>query len=218
MRTKESNGCVCGILSAEESHKSVVLFLAGNYENDALCGEDAVHTHSDSVARNVVAGLEEAGVSIDGALAKGGQMGSADELFAGLVEADMAIASNAEKLNTYTACCCDLCIVFLAESIGISALSVGNEGVCLVNVDVIEKTIVHKIAIALLVGGFDGIILVKVIGLDAGEIDLAGLVILDKAGIDALGGRTGCKSENAGGILSDIVKNTISCVGYCDCR
>ena len=64
-------------------------------------------------------------------------------------------------------------IVSLAGFVRIRLQSVGNVGVCLVDVDMVEKVMIHEITIALVVVTGEAFVLVEVDAVNLGEIQIA---------------------------------------------
>ena len=130
-------------------------------------------------------------------------MSTEKKLGVGLVKAYVTVSANTEYLNVSAAHSIDSLVVCLAECSGISASSVGNECVVLVNVYLIEKVVVHKVTVALIVLGNDGIIFVEVYRFNLGEVELSLVVHINEACIHTNGGRTGCKTENTVRLVLD---------------
>ena len=130
-------------------------------------------------------------------------MSGSNKLSVGLVEANVTVSSNAENLNVDTAKLTYLLLVCLAECVNVLCLTVGNVCISLVNVDLIEEVLVHKVTVALIVVGSYGIVFVKVYGGYLGEVELACLVVIDEAIVKTDGGISRCKTENAVGLLAE---------------
>ena len=70
-------------------------------------------------------------------------------------------------------------------------------GLCLVDIDMVEKIVVHEIAVALIVIGSERVVFVEIVGSDILEGDLAVFVHFGKVFVHTHGRGTGSKAENA---------------------
>ena len=77
-------------------------------------------------------------------------------------------------------------------------------GVGLVDVHVLEEVHVHEVAIALLVVAGQAAVLVEVVGLDLGEVELAGLIGGNEVLVGADGRGARGKAEHAVGLEGDL--------------
>ena len=66
------------------------------------------------------------------------------EVIAGLIETDVTIASKTKQLDVNAASSVDDLIVSFAGLVRIRLQSVGNVGVCFVDVDMVKEVLVHK--------------------------------------------------------------------------
>ena len=102
------------------------LGLAGGEEQHFVGRHDIGDAHGVCVFRNFIDGGEEAGVGLDGALSQGYAVGIADELFAGLVEADVSVAADAQKLQVNAAHGADQGIVLAAGLVRVRLQPLGT--------------------------------------------------------------------------------------------
>ena len=161
MEAEEGCGASGGDIALYECADSCSLALTGSEEKDLASLENAMYTHSERVLRNVSLGREEAGVSLDGVGGKLNEVSKSLKLSVGLVEADVAVSADTENLNVGAAESVDLSLVLAAELAYVLCSSVGNAGVSLVDVNSVEEVLVHKVAVALIVVGSNGVVLVE---------------------------------------------------------
>ena len=103
-------------------------------------------------------------------------------------------------------------IVSLAGFVRIRLQSVGNVGVCLVDVDIVEKVMIHEITIALVVVTGEAFVLVEVDAVNLGEIQIAVLIGSDEVFVKADGGGTGCQTQGAARIQGDNGSHDVGCL------
>ena len=114
------------------------LALAGGQEKNLLCSHNISDAHGVGLLRNLVDGGKEACVCLDGALSQVHAVSFHDELLAGLIEADVSVAADSEKLQVNASHGLDLSVVVCTGFVRIRLKSVWNVGARLVNVYVIE--------------------------------------------------------------------------------
>ncbi len=151
---------------------------------------------------HLVDGGEEALVGLPGGLGQLHDVGEGAEGGAGLVEADVAVVADAQKLQIHAACRRDLLIV----GRGVAGVDAGGDpGAGFVDVDMIEQVVVHEVAVALIVAAVKSHILIQV---EAGSIlegDLPCLVEADQLGVEAeRGGAGGAAQDGVGLALQQI--------------
>ncbi|MPM89818.1 hypothetical protein SDC9_136933 [bioreactor metagenome] len=127
------------------------------------------------------------------------------EHHARLVEADVAVHADAQQLhvdgflgNRFAECrhvCVDI------------TRALGNDGVLLVNVDVVKEVFVHKAAVALRMIRRQPHIFVEVDGVHAGEIKLPRFVCRNEVGIYALRRAARCEAKARIRLVADHVAN-----------
>ena len=180
------------------------LSVAVGHDEDPLGGHDGADAHRERLARHVVDAVEEAAVGLDGGLGEVHAVGALHEGVTGLVEADVTVVANAQELEVLVAGGGDGRVVLGAGGLVVLHQSVGHMGVGLVDVHVIEEVHVHEVAIALLVIAGQAAILVEVVGLDLGEVEIAGLVGGNEVliGPDGRGARG--KAEHAVGLEGNL--------------
>lgn len=75
------------------------LIGAGGQQQDAPCVHNAADSQADGLAGHIVFAFKEAAVGLNGALGEVDDMAAVDEGIGGFVEADMAVAPDAQHLN-----------------------------------------------------------------------------------------------------------------------
>ena len=127
-----------------------------------------------------------------------------------LIETDVTVSSDAEKLEIDSAGSCDSRIVFLTFNLNVLCETVRDMGVFLFDVDAVEEIVLHEITVALVVFGRERIVFVKVVALYILEIDFAVFIHFDELFVKTDGRRAGCKTENAVGLLVDLSGDDLS--------
>ena len=203
-RSRASSACA-GVLGGDhvvhnQALDGVSLGQAGGDQNHALGGHDVAHAHGDGGGGNVLLLLEETGVGVDGALGQLLDVSNADQMVAGLVEGDVTVVADAQQLQVGNAALTNL--GFQLGSVGFRVThALGNVGVGLVDVDVIEQVGVHEVAVALVVGLGDAAVLIQIHGVYLREVHLAGFVGLDQLLVHGYGGAAGGQAQLAVGLL-----------------
>ena len=72
-------------------------------------------------------------------------------------------------------------VVSLTLGLEVSGTTVGNEGLFLVNINVVKEVVVHKVTVTLIVGYIKSDVLIEVYTCNGRKIDLTALIILDKS-------------------------------------
>ena len=117
------------------------------------------------------------------------------KLLTRLVECEMAVGADTQNLNGDFALCDNFLELF---DIGINVTgALGNIGICLVDIDVIEKIGVHEVAVALVMAGLKTDIFVEVYGADLGEVESFFTATAGKLLIHADGAGTGSTTPDA---------------------
>src|SRR5690349_8431820 len=107
--------------------------------------ENRTDTHGDSTSRALFARAEEFGVVVERFAAQDFEACARSQAGSGLVEADMPIAPNAEKLEVDTACGADR--VFVGGAVGIvvgADAAIGDMNVARWHIDVTKEMFMHK--------------------------------------------------------------------------
>ena len=117
-----------------------------------------------------------------------------------LVEANMAVATNAQKLQIAETSVGNHLIERSTNLIDIGVRSSGNVHVLGVDVDMIEEMLIHEVVVALGVVVRDTKVLVEVIRADLGKVNIALLVPIDKLVIGANGRIARSKAQNTVGL------------------
>ncbi len=178
-------------------------------EEDALGGEDGADAHGDGAAGDELFAEEIAGGVESGDAVEGDEAGAAVARGAGLVEADVTGAADAEELEVDSAGGGDGGFVLLAEGgdgFGGEG-AVGDVDVLARDIDVVEEVFVHETVVALELAGVHGEVFVEVEGDDVLEGEIFFLVEADEFGVDGDGGGSGGEAEDGGlvfcGALAD---------------
>ena len=144
---------------------------------------------------NVVEALEEAGVHLAGVLGELDHVGEAFQRSTRLVEADVAVAANAEQLHV-DATRFGNGLVVAGQRIGGGVDAAGDVHALRVEIDVVEQVVVHEVAVALIMRGLETDILVEVERGHVLEADLASLVQFDELGIEVERRGAGSKTQH----------------------
>ena len=210
---QECGGGAGGHHTGEHLHDGIVLGSTAGHDDDLAGVQNGAHAHRECLLGHIVLGGEEAGVGLDGGGGQVGEVSGRIELITGLVEADVTVLTDTQNLQVNAAQRGNQRLVASALGSAVLGQTVGNIGVCLVDVDMVKQMVVHEIAIALIVIGGDGVVFIQIDGADSGEIQLAGLILLDQAGIHTLGGGAGGKTQHAVGLERDLRRDDIGSLG-----
>ena len=175
----------------------------GDHE-DLLGRHDGADAHGVGLAGHVVNGIEQAGVGVDGALRQLDAVRFLGELRRGLVEADVAVVAQAQKLQAQTAGLGDALLVSSARGSGVGAGAVRHMGASRIDIDMGEQVVLHEVTVALVVLRIKASVLVQV---EAGHVlegQRAGLVVLNQAAVQADRGRAGGQTQHAIGVRGNI--------------
>ena len=178
---------------------SLSLLLAIGNNQDGASVHDGLNTHGVGATRHVLLTLKQTAVGLDGALGQVDAMRALGENVVRLVEANMAVAPNAQKLQITEASVGNHLVERSTNLIDIGVGSSRNVYVLGVNVDMIEEMLVHEVVVALGIVVRDTKVLVEVIRADLGEVDIALLVPIDKLVIGANGRIARSKAQNTVG-------------------
>ena len=209
---KLENGCGNeGGNRSEERLFDNILFLSSVCDKKNLFSlHNGHHTHSDSLGGNVILGSKETGVCLNGGLVKVNGVSFSCECVCGLVKADVTVKTYTEKLKVDSAELLDEFVVVFSLCLEILCTAVRDVCVISVNVDFAEEVVIHKVAVALVVGAVQTHVLVQVHAGDGGEVDLARLVIGDQTLVGANGGGTGRQTQHAVGFDQNLSRNQVS--------
>ena len=122
-------------------------------------------------------------------------MGTHGEFVAGLVEADVAVVAQTQQLQVDATGFADGLLVRLASSLCIRIGAVGDARCLGVDVDMVEKVLLHEVAIALVVLGGQAAVLVQVERGNLLEADTVGLEVLHQVGIQPDGRGAGGQAQ-----------------------
>ena len=131
-------------------------------------------------------------------------MGLLHEAVARLVEADVAVAADAQQLQVHIALGADIGVVLVAEGLGVLGQAVGHPGVLGGDVHMVEQVALHKIAVALVVVGSQAHVLVQVDGAHVLKAEAALFIPVHQIAVGPLGGGAGGQAQQAGGIVGNL--------------
>ena len=137
-------------------------------------------------------------------------MGLLDKVVTGLVEADVAVAADAQQLEIHIAPGADIGVVVGAEGSGVLCQAVGHPGVLRENVHVVKEVALHEIAVALVVVGGQAHILVQVDGAHVLKAKAALFIPVHQILVGPLGGGAGGQAQQAGGVVGDLRGDDLS--------
>ena len=209
MQLQDGSGAAGG--NGAEAHivDGLGLLLAIGDDQDGASAHDGMGSHSVGLTRHVVVLLEQTAVGLDGALRKFDAMRAVGEMVVGLVEADMTVIADAQKLQIGVAGGSDHRIVLGASRVGVGIGTIGHVRVRDIDVHMIEQVLVHEIMIALGIIMGEAAILVEVVRAHLGEVDIALLVPLDKLLVGTNGGGTGSQTKDAIGLENNLRRDDI---------
>ena len=138
-------------------------------------------------------------------------MGVPPELLARLIEGQVAVGADAEDLNGHVTVGNDLLEL---GDVGVDVPgALGNVGVLLVDVDVVEEVAVHKVAVALVVGGLQTDILIQVHRVDLGKVQTLLPAATGQLLVHAHRAGAGGEPQTAGGVIPDDLFHNIRGAG-----
>ena len=176
------------------------LLLAIGNNQDGASVHDGLNTHGVGATRHVLLTLKQTAVGLDGALGQIDAMRALRENVVRLVEANMAVATNAQKLQIAETSVGNHLIERSTNLIDVGVRSSGNVHVLGIDVDMIEEMLIHEVVIALGIVIRDTKVLVEVIRADLREVNIALLVPIDKLIIGANGRIARSKAQNTVGL------------------
>ena len=197
MQLENGSGTAGGDGSINHIMNGLGLLLAVSGDHDGASAHDGVGAHGVGLTWDILDLIEETAVGLDRALGKVDAMGAVGEVIVGLVEANVTVVANAEKLEVLVTCSRNHGIVLGAGGISIGIGAIGHVGVLDIDVHVVEQVLVHEITVALGVIAVETTILVQVIAAHLGEVNVALLVPLDKLLVGTNGSRAGGQAKNA---------------------
>src|SRR5882762_4283398 len=154
--------------------------------------QNRADAHGDGTARTLLTRREEFRVVVHRFLAQDLKARAGADAGSRLVEADVAVAPDAQKLKVYSSGFSDSLLVRCAVLIVIAADgSVGNVNVSGIRVDVREEIFPHEMMKAPRMGGGKPEIFIKIKGNDAREIERALFVQMHEMFVDADHGAAG---------------------------
>ena len=119
------------------------------------------------------------------------------EGIARLVEADVPVVPQAQKLQIDAAGLRDCLLVSVARRLGIIHRAVGYMCLLDVDIDVVEEVVLHEVTVALVVSSRQAAIFVEIERLRIREADLARVARAHELGIQANRGRARREAEDA---------------------
>ena len=197
MQLENGSGAAGGNGSINHIMNGLGLLLTVSGDHDGASAHDGVGAHGVGLTWDILDLIEETAVGLDRALGKVDAMGAVGEVIIGLVEANVTVVANAEKLEVRVTCSRNHGIVLGAGGVSIGIGAIGHVGVLDIDVHVVEQVLVHEITVALGVIAVETTILVQVIAAHLGEVNVALLVPLDKLLVGANGSRAGGQAKNA---------------------
>lgn len=197
MQLENGSGAAGGNGSINHIMNGLGLLLTVSGDHDGTSAHDGVGTHGIGLTRDILDLIEKAAVGLDRALGKVDAMSAVGEVIVGLVEANVTVVANAQKLKILVARSRNHGIVLGASGISIGIGAIGHMGILDIDVHVIEQVLVHEITVALGVITVETAILVQVIAAHLGEVNVALLVPLDKLLVRTNGSRAGSQAKNA---------------------
>src|SRR5467141_1015436 len=159
--------------------------------------QNRADAHGDGTARTLLTRRKELRVVVQCFLAQDLQARAGADAGSRLVEADVAVAPDAQKLKVDSSCLSDSLLVRCAVLIVIAADgSVGNVDVSGIRVDVREEVFLHEMMKAPRMCGGKSEIFIEIKGNDAREIERALFVQMHEMFVDADHGAAGCQSKH----------------------
>ena len=119
------------------------------------------------------------------------------ELLTWLVEGDVTVVADAQQLNVHAAGLLYQLLIALALCLQILCGAAWNAGVFLVDVDVVEQIVVHKVTVALVVVAVQSCILVQVDSFYMAKVHSALVVHLNQLFIHSDRSGAGCQTQHA---------------------
>lgn len=177
-------------------------FVFSRGEEDSFAGvENGSDTHGDGMEWHGVLAAKKAGVVLPGAGGEGFDAGAGGEGGCRFVEADVAVAADAEELKVDAAGGGDFILVIAAECFGIRRHAIGDVDVCLIDVHMPKEIFVHECVVGLRMVGSDADVFVEIERGDLRPIE----VLLDELIIEWHGCPAGGEAENRIGLGADEV-------------
>ena len=140
MKLKNGGGNICGDSAVNGVVDRLSLVCAVSDEHDLACVHDSLHAEGDRIFRNSHGvSAEEACVRLAGSHGDLLLVGERIDGSAGLVEADVAVSADSEKLEVDSAGCDDLLIVLCCGSLIEVASVAGKIGVGNVDVNMLKR-------------------------------------------------------------------------------
>ena len=159
--------------------------------------------------------VEEARVVAAGLLGEDAHVGARGQGAAGLVEADVAVASDAEDLDVNAAVGLDGLVVGGGAGVEIIAPAVGAVRRALGHVDQVDEVAVDEVRVALVVVAGQAHVLVEVVGANLGKGDLTGLVAAHELRVELQRRGAGGQAEHEVRLSAVHLKDAVRCQG-CD--
>src|SRR5699024_7806434 len=138
------------------------LVRTGGYKKNLLRLHDRSDSHCISLTGNVFLFFEEALVCLNSARRQIHAVCSLAEFVCRLVETDMSVMSDPQKLKVHSSYALNDLIVFSACFLTVRLKSVGNKSPALVDIYMIKEILVHKVTVALIIVSGKAFVLVQV--------------------------------------------------------
>jgi hypothetical protein len=173
--------------------------IAGGEEQDLAGFEDGADAHGDGAAGAFFARSKKLGVVVYSFLVEDFQAGARAKAGRGFVEADVAIAADAKKLQVDAAGLADGVLIGFAVVVVVAADgAIGDVDVVGIDVDVCKEIFLHEVMEALRMRGGEAEVFIEIESDDAGEIERAGFVEADEFQVDGDHGAAGGQAESEG--------------------
>ena len=182
----------------------------GEQENFASF-QNRADAHGDGATGTLFAGSEGFGIVVQSFAAQDFEARARTDAGSGLIEADVAIAADAEKLEVDASGLADGQFVGSAVLIVIAADgAIGNVDVAGIYVDVREQIFMHEMMEALRMRGGKSEIFIEIKSNDAGEIERAVLVKSDELFVNADHGAASGQAKRQGRFFAHRTGNELS--------
>ena len=185
------------------------LVFATHHNEHLLGGHDGANAHGVCLARHFVGGIKQAAVRVNGGFREVNAVGFLREFRRRLVEADVAVVAQAQKLQVNAASEQNGSLVGIACGLSVGVGAIGHMRVLGAHVDLAEQVLLHEVVVALLVIGRQAAIFVQIERCNAREVDTLGFVALGDFGVEALRRGAGGQAQHAARLFLDQVDNHV---------
>ena len=170
-------------------------------QEDSARVEDGADAHGESVLRHVFEGAENGTVILEGLLGEDFYPRAGAQRAGGFVEADVTIAPQTEQLDINATRIEDALFVTAAFDMHVLRRAIGDVGVLLINVDMLEKMLPHEPVVGLIMGGRQTDIFVEVEGCHPTEVQILLAVETDQFPVEHQRGATRGEAEHGVGFF-----------------